>query len=105
MDKKQVAIGIILALLTGGFFLIAILIWKSFCTVKIKHERAQLETYVKDYFRGNEKLLAFVGTLSDDEVHVLMNIISKVREENTDIEWKTLNLPEFFEQKVKGLVE
>lgn len=105
MDKKQIAIGIILALLTGGFFLIFILVVKAIKTIRIKRERIQLESYIKDYFRGNEKLLAFVGTLSDEEVQILINIINKAREEKSDIEWKALRLPDILEKKFKDLVD
>lgn len=105
MDKKQIVIGIILALITGGLFLVAIIILKAIKAIKIKRERLQLESYIKDYFRGNEKLLAFVGTLSDEEVRILINIINKAREEKSDIEWKTLKLPKILEQKFKDLVD
>ncbi|MFD1418966.1 hypothetical protein [Companilactobacillus keshanensis] len=105
MDKKQIAVGMILALITGGIFLIAIFIWKAVRTLRVKRERIQLESYIKDYFRGNEKILAFVGTLSDEEVKILIDIINKVREDKSEIEWKTLKLPKVIEQKFKDLVD
>jgi hypothetical protein len=105
MDKKQIVIGIILSFLSAGTFLVAILIMKILKSLKVKKQRIQLESYIDKYFSGNNKLLAFVGTLSDDQVKILIKVIQKATEKSNDIKIKNLKLPKKLRNKFIELVD
>lgn len=66
--KKKIVIVTILSLVLAGVPLAIYAAVKFMKNKKINKERARLESYVEKYLHGNESLMEFVGTLSDEQV-------------------------------------
>jgi len=66
--KKKMLIVAILSFVSAGLFLVFYSLVKFLKNKKINDERKKLEDYVEKYLHGNEKIMQFVGTLSDDQV-------------------------------------
>ncbi|MFH5811759.1 hypothetical protein [Companilactobacillus sp. FL22-1] len=102
--KKKIVIVTILSLVLAGVPLAIYAAVKFMKNKKINKERARLESYVEKYLHGNESLMEFVGTLSDEQVKELLDILDKIQKEQNQLKLKAPVFPKYLEKKVTNLI-
>lgn len=102
--KKKMLIVAILSFVSAGLFLVFYSLVKFLKNKKINDERKKLEDYVEKYLHGNEKIMQFVGTLSDDQVKELLDILEKIQKEQDQLKLKSPIFPKYLEKKVTNLI-
>ncbi|ALB28337.1 hypothetical protein [Companilactobacillus heilongjiangensis] len=102
--KKKMLIVAILSFVSAGLFLVFYSLVKFLKNKKINDERKKLEDYVEKYLHGNEKIMQFIGTLSDDQVKELLDILMKIQKEQDQLKLKSPIFPKYLEKKVTNLI-
>jgi len=102
--KKKMLIVTILSFVSAGLFLVFYSLVKFLKNKKINDERKKLEDYVEKYLHGNEKIMQFIGTLSDDQVKELLDILMKIQKEQDQLKLKSPIFPKYLEKKVTNLI-
>ncbi|WP_338216926.1 hypothetical protein [Companilactobacillus muriivasis] len=102
--KKKMLIVAILSFVSAGLFLVFYSLVKLLKNKKINDERKKLEDYVEKYLHGNEKIMQFIGTLSDDQVKELLDILEKIQKEQDQLKLKSPIFPKYLEKKVTNLI-
>ena len=102
--KKKMLIVAILSFVSAGLFLVFYSLVKLLKNKKINDERKKLEDYVEKYLHGNEKIMQFIGTLSDDQVKELLDILMKIQKEQDQLKLKSPIFPKYLEKKVTNLI-
>jgi len=102
--KKKMLIVAILSFVSAGLFLVFYSLVKFLKNKKINDERKKLEDYVEKYLHGNEKIMQFIGTLSDDQVKELLDILEKIQKEQDQLKLKSPIFPKYLEKKVTNLI-
>ncbi|GEO57982.1 hypothetical protein [Companilactobacillus bobalius] len=103
MKKKLIILTILSAVSAGSFFAVRKL--NHFMKDKaVKQDRKKLESLVDKYLHGNEKLLEFVGTLSDSQVRELVEILDSIQKQRDQLKLKSPAIPEYLEKKVTQLL-
>lgn len=102
--KKKMLIVAILSFVSAGLFLVFYSLVKFLKNKQINDERKKLEDYVEKYLHGNEKIMQFIGTLSDDQVKELLDILMKIQKEQDQLKLKSPIFPKYLEKKVTNLI-
>lgn len=102
--KKKIVIGIIISAISAGTILTVSSVIHLLKNKTVQKDRAKLEEYVDKYLHGNEKLMAFVGTLSDDQVRELIDILETLKKEQEQLKLKAPVFPKYLEKKVTNLI-
>jgi len=102
--KKKLLIGVILSAISAGSFVAAYSLFKHLKRNAVKKDREKLESYVEKYLHGNDKLMEFVGTLSDDQVKELIGILASLQKEQNQLKIKSPVFPKYLEKKVTNLI-
>ncbi|MFC6175682.1 hypothetical protein ACFQAV_02475 [Companilactobacillus huachuanensis] len=102
--KKKILIFTILSFVSAGMFLVIYSVVKFLKNKKINNERKKLEDYVEKYLHGNEKIMQFIGTLSDDQVKELLDILERIQKEQDQLKLKSPIFPKYLEKKVTNLL-
>lgn len=102
--KKKLIILTILSAVSAGSFLAARKLSHFMKDKAIKEDRKKLESLVGKYLHGNEKLLEFVGTLSDAQVKELVEILDSIQKQRDQLKLKSPAIPEYLEKKVTQLL-
>lgn len=90
--------------MSAGLFLIVHFLIKLMKSQAVKKDRQKLEELVGKYLHGNEKLLEFVGTLSDSQVKELVEILDSLEKQRNQLKLKSPAIPKYIEQKVTNLI-
>lgn len=102
--KKKILIVTILSFISAGLFLVGYSAVKYLKNRKINKDRKKLEGYVDKYLHGSEEIMQFIGTLSDDQVKELLEILDRIQREQDQLKIKSPVLPKFLEKKVTNLI-
>ncbi len=102
--KKKIFIVGILSVLSAGVFFVGYSMVKFLKNKMINKDRKKLEEYVEKYLHGNEKIMQFIGTLSDDQVKELLDILEKIQREQKQLKLKEPIFPKYLEKKVTNLI-
>ncbi|APU70867.1 hypothetical protein LCR01_07900 [Companilactobacillus crustorum] len=102
--KKKILIGLILAAGSAGTYFAISSLTKLLKNKAVQQDRKKLESYVDEYLHGNEKLMEFVGTLSDDQVKELIEILDALKKEQNQLKLKAPVFPKYLEKKVTNLI-
>jgi len=102
--KKKILIVTILSFVTAGVFLAVYSLVKFLKNKAINKDRKELEEYVGKYLNGNEKIMQFIATLSDDQIKELLEIIAKIQREQNQRKIKAPVFPKYLEKKVTNLI-
>lgn len=103
MKKKLIIVGI-LSFLSAGSAVAGYSLVKYLKNKKINKDRKKLEEYVDKYLHGSEKIMQFIGTLSDDQVKELLDILEKIQHEQNQLKIKAPIFPKYLEKKVTNLI-
>lgn len=104
MKKKLLLLTAGLSILSAGSFLAGRTIIKHWKNRVVNKDREKLESYVEKYLNGNDDLMAFIGTLSDDQVKELLGILSSIQHEQSQLKLKSPVFPKYLEKKVTNLI-
>jgi len=102
--KKKLIIFTGLSVVSAGSVLAARALIKHLKNRAINKDRERLEAYVEKYLHGNEELLEFVGTLSDEQVKELLGILDAIQEKEQQLKIKSPLIPKILEKKVTNLI-
>lgn len=102
--KKKLLILTGLSVLSAGSFVAAQALVKHLKNKAINKDREKLESYVEKYLHGNEELMEFVGTLSDEQVKELLGILDSIKREQNQLKLKSPAIPKILEKKVTNLI-
>lgn len=102
--KKKILIVAGLSIVSAGSMLMVKSLIKYLKNKTVNKEREKLESYVDKYLQGNEKLLEFVGTLSDEQVKELIGILESLQKEKNQLKIKAPVFPKYLEKKVTNLI-
>ena len=102
--KKKILIVPILSVVSAGLFLAIYALIHFLKNRSIKKDREKLESMVDKYLHGNDKLMEFVGTLSDSQVRELVEILDSLQRQREQLKLKSPNIPQYLEQKVTNLI-
>ncbi|KRN99223.1 hypothetical protein [Companilactobacillus kimchiensis] len=102
--KKKLFISIILSVISAGLFLAVYSVIKLMKKSAVKKDREKLESYVEKYLHGNDKLMEFVGTLSDAQVKELIDVLGSLQKEQNELKLKAPIFPKYLEKKVTNLI-
>lgn len=102
--KKKIFIAAALSAISAGSYFAGRALVKHMQHKTVKKDREKLESYVEKYLHGNEKLLEFVGTLSDEQVKELLDILSSLQKEQDQLKIKAPVFPKYLEKKVTNLI-
>ena len=102
--KKKIMIGIILSALSAGTIFTVSSVIKLLKKKAVRQDRKELESYVEKYLHGNEKLMEFVETLTDDQVKDLIDILETLKREQDQPKLKAPVFPKYLEKKVTNLI-
>lgn len=102
--KKKILIVAGLSIVSAGSLLAVRSLVKFLKNKTVNKEREQLQSYVKKYLHGNEKLMEFVGTLSDEQVKELIEILEALQKEQNQLKIKAPVFPKYLEKKVTNLI-
>src|SRR5699024_1013972 len=102
--KKKILILTLLSFVSAGLFLAVYFAVKFIKNKMVNKDREKLESYVEKYLHGNEELMKFVGTLSDEQVKELLGILQTIQREQNQKTLKSPAIPKILEQKVTNLI-
>lgn len=102
--KKKILIVALLLFISAGMFFVVYSLVKFLKNKVINQDRKKLEDYVGKYLHGNEKIMQFIGTLSDDQVKELLEILEKIQREQKQLKLKEPVFPKYLEKKVTNLI-
>lgn len=102
--KKKILIVAGLSIVSAGSLVAVRSLVKFLKNKTVNKEREQLQSYVKKYLHGNEKLMEFVGTLSDEQVKDLIEILETLQKEQNQLKIKAPVFPKYLEKKVTNLI-
>jgi len=102
--KKKLIICTILSFISAGLFLAVYCLIHLMKNKAVKKDREKLESYVDKYLHGNEELMEFVGTLSDDQVKELLGILASIQKKQNQLKIKSPIIPKNIEKKVTNLI-
>ena len=95
MKKKLLLLTVGLSALSAGSFLAGRAIVKHWKNRVINKDREKLESYVEKYLDGNDDLMAFIGTLSDEQVKELLQILGSIQREQSQLKIKSPVFPKY----------
>ncbi|MQS75752.1 hypothetical protein [Companilactobacillus halodurans] len=102
--KKKILIGILLSCVSTGTYFAVRAVKHSMKENAAKKDREKLESFVEKYLHGNDKLMDFVRTLSDDQVKELISILESLQKQKDQLKIKAPILPKYLEKKVTNLI-
>lgn len=102
--KKKFLILTLLSFISAGLFLAVYYLVKLVKNKVINKNREKLESYVEKYLHGNDELMKFVGTLSDEQVKELLGILESIQREQEQKKLKSPIIPKILEKKVTNLI-